>query len=624
MSESLQGPPGGRAGIGFPERVARLIRRDGPLIALDMGIVVSVYMVALVLRFDGTVPTEFWTTFRVFIPIALVIHLLTNYMFGLYGRMWRYASVHEARRLVLAGMVAGTILLVAALTFGRMRLLPISVVVFGATLSLLGFGAVRFQSRLFALRRRTVGTTNDRVLIVGAGEATAKLLSDIVRHPSLKLDPIGLIDDDPKKMGLTLNGVMVLGNRWDLPMLAIEHDVDQVLLAIPSATSEVVRDIAERCEAANIPLRVLPSVHEMVGGKITARDIRDLQIEDLLGRQQVQIDPRSVEEMLRGKRVLITGGGGSIGSELARQVELFDPAGLVLLDNDETHLHDAAINLSHAMTVLGDIRNRTRIEQIFEEHQPQVVFHAAAHKHVPLLERHPEEAFETNVLGTATLADLSVSTDVERFVLISTDKAVNPMSIMGVSKRMAEQVIWLRQGGGTRFSAVRFGNVLGSRGSVIPTFLQQIVRGGPVTLTDPRMTRYFMSLHEATQLVLQASALARGGDVFTLDMGEPVRILELAQRLIRLSGRVPQRDVAIEVVGIRPGEKLDEDVRDVLEHSVASIHPSIRVSRPISEDAAVFERTLKDLAELARRGERAELADKMRRVASHPAPTRTP
>ena len=426
------------------------------------------------------------------------------------------------------------------------------------------------------------------------------------------------MDDDPRNLGRALHGVTVLGGRSAIPALAAKLDADEVLLAIPSATSGTVRDVAAACEEAGVSLRVLPSVRETVGGRVTARDLRDLQIEDLLGRQQVETDLASVRRLLHGRRVLITGAGGSIGSEIARQVRGFQPATLMLLDNDETHLHDLLLTLDGARTVsvLADVRDRERVLEVFREHRPQVVFHAAAHKHVPILEEHPQEAFRTNVLGTANVVEAATLSGAERFVLISTDKAVRPSSVMGGSKRMAEQIVRGLPGHGTALCAVRFGNVLGSRGSVIPTFLTQIAAGGPVTVTDPEMTRYFMSVEEAVQLVLQAAALARGGEVFTLDMGEPVNILELANRLIRLSGRVPGRDIAVQLIGPRPGEKRHEELVDDDEAPEPTGRPGIVVATPRPPDPAALRRSLREMEGLVRDGRLGELAARLRHAGS--------
>jgi FlaA1/EpsC-like NDP-sugar epimerase len=601
------------------QRFALHLRRDLPLAILDLAIIVPSYMLPLALRFDGAVPRDYWRNFLQFMPLVAVVHLLSNYLFGLYGQMWRYASVEEARRVVLAGSVGGAVVVALGVTWNAGRhALPLSVMVFGAVLSLLGFGAVRFQSRLFSFRRRTVSSTIARVLVVGAGRAGSLLLKDLIGDPSLGLEPVGIVDDNPRKLRLFLHGVPVLGTREAIPSLVAELQIDQVLLAMPSATSDVVRDVAARCEESEVTLRVLPSVREVVNSRVTARDIRDLQIEDLLGRQQVTTDLVAVRSTLEGRSVLVTGAGGSIGSEIARQVLSFGPSSLILLDHDETHLYDVVNELNdwRVQALLADVRERGRMIELFMTLNPSVVFHAAAHKHVPMLESFPDEAVLTNVIGTANVVDGAAASGVSRFVMISTDKAVRPSSVMGATKWFAEQIVRSVDGPGRTFCAVRFGNVLGSRGSVIPTFLKQIERGGPVTVTHPDMARYFMSLQEAVELVLQASALSSGGDVLTLEMGEPVNILELARRLIRLSGRMPGRDVLIEIVGPRPGEKLVEDLVDGDEHVEPTTHPGIVLSRPPVPDRPTLRRSLRELETLVHEGRTQDLIDGMRSLAT--------
>jgi FlaA1/EpsC-like NDP-sugar epimerase len=364
---------------------------------------------------------------------------------------------------------------------------------------------------------------------------------------------------------------------------------------------------------------MLPSVRELVGGRVSIRDVRDLRIDDFLGRQPVETDLEAVGRILRGKRVLITGAGGSIGAEISHQVAAFQPAELLLLDHDESHLYDVSKTLRDGVEpqlLLADIRNRERIHAIFAKYRPEVVFHAAAHKHVPFLEAHPEEAVLTNVIGTASLADAAMACGTKRFVLISTDKAIRPVSVMGSSKWLAEQILWSLQGrNGCTYSAVRFGNVLGSRGSVIPTFIRQIARGEAVTVTDPEMSRFFMSVREAVQLVLQAAALSEGGEVFTLRMGEPVTILDLARRVIRMTGRVPDKDVEISIVGARPGEKIVEEVVNIDEESLDSAHPSIVVSRPPKPDPVVLRSSLREVETLANEGLGEELSVRMKELA---------
>jgi len=612
----------------WPGKIVTVIRRDTPLAILDLGIVLVAYMLALVLRFTlepapipGVLPQEYWDNFWGFLPVILVVHLLSNLVFGVYGHMWAYASIREARNVLLAGAVAtATIVAVSEAFGGGQRVLPISVVALGALTTMLGFGAVRFQSRLFAFRRRAVTEGNKRVLLVGAGEGGAKVIRDIARNPSLGLEPVAIVDDDRRKVGRSLLGVPVMGGTTQIPTLVARLGVDQVLLAIPSATSDLVREIVALCEDGRVGVRVLPSVRESVDGHVGARDIRDLRIEDLLGRQLVRTDLDAVRRILSGKRVLVTGAGGSIGAEIVRQVAEFAPESLILLDRDEIHLHDTMMALDAAPwieVVLGDIRDRDRVLEVFATHRPQVVFHAAAHKHLPMLESNPREGYLTNVLGTRNIAEAAVETGCQRFVLISTDKAVRPTSILGATKWFSEQVIWGIERESCAFSAVRFGNVLGSRGGVIQTFLSQVQQGGPVTVTDPSMTRYFMSIHESVQLVLQAAALSRGGEVFTLEMGEPVNILDLAHKVIRLSGRVPGRDVDITITGRRPGEKVVEDVLDPDESPTSTAHPAIICSRPPRPQGGALEGAVRELDGLAGSGHYEELGERLKVLASH-------
>lgn len=611
----------------FAAKVARGVRRNLPLMALDLAAVMASYLMALALRFEGAVPAAYWRNFWVFVPFAIFSYLYLNWAFGLYGEIWRYASVREARRVVVSGGIAASFLIVASEIFGGGgRVLPLSVTTLGAAFSLLGLGAIRFQSRLFALRRRTSADERTRILLVGAGGGGAMVLRDILRHPELGMEPVAVVDDDPRKVGRSLLGVPVLGTRAAVPSLVERLDVDQVLVAIPTATGELVREVVALVEHADVDVRVLPSVREIVNNRVTVRDIRDVRLEDLLGRQLVETDLAAVRSLLRGRRLLITGAGGSIGSEIVRQVLEFEPSRVVLLDRDEIHLDDLLGTLGEAAgveVVLGDIRDRAHMHAVLKRARPDVVFHAAAHKHLPILERHPREAVLTNVLGTMILAQASVEAAVERFVLISTDKAVRPSSVMGMSKWLAEQVVWSQQGAGCAFSAVRFGNVLGSRGGVVQTFLRQVAEGGPVTVTDPEMSRYFMSIPESVQLVLQAAALSRGGEVFTLEMGEPVRIVDLAHEVVRLAGRIPGRDVKIEVVGRRPGEKLVEDLLDPAERPEPSEHPDIMVSRPAVPDREALMGLLRDLERLARDNRTDELAATLR-AASALLPGRSP
>ena len=477
-------------------------------------------------------------------------------------------------------------------------------------------GALRFQSRPFAFRRG-FDRQATRVIVIGAGESGAAIVRDMLRTHDGALRPVAVLDDDPRKHNRALAGVPIVGDLSLLAATARRFAADQALLAIPSADGEVVRRVANLADQTRLPLKTLPSVNEIVNGNISVRDVRDLRIEDLLGRQQIATDLNALRRLLAGRRVLITGAGGSLGSEIARQVHACAPETLLLLDHDETHLFEAAGRIDdQCVQLLADVRDAERIDQIMRRYRPHVVFHAAAHKHVPLLETHPCEAFDTNVIGTANLVDAAARHQIERLVFISTDKAVRPRNVMGASKRLGEQIVLAGAPTGTHYSAVRFGNVLGSRGSVIPVFMEQIKRGGPVTVTDARMTRYFMSIPEAVQLVLQAAVFAVGGEVFMLEMGEPVRIMDLAERMIRLSGRQVGQDVAIRVVGTRPGEKLTEELHAPEERPQPTPHESIRKIEPTPLDPRLLKRGLDRLSELSRRRDDDELGVALRELAS--------
>jgi FlaA1/EpsC-like NDP-sugar epimerase len=572
------------------------VRSDLIVVVLDMLLSYGAFTAMLVLRFDGRVPKSFWANSRLFLPMALVLILVVNTALGLYGKLWRHASVYEARRLVMAGVIVGAALFSFELIERRM---PFSVVFSGTLVATFLMALVRFQSRLFSFRR-TSELPGMRVVVIGAGDAGASLVASMLRSPRAGFRPVAVLDDDPARQGRSFMGINVLGGISTLPEVVAATGAHLAVMAIPNPPHATVRRAAEAAEAADVALKIVPGLTTTMTDGIPLRDVRDLRIEDLLGRQEIATDLDVVTAMLAGRCVLITGAGGSIGSEIARQVAACNPLKLVLVDHDETHLHDVAADLEGPVVqVLADIRNRRQMQMVFGLHQPSVVFHAAAHKHVPLLEAHPAEAVSTNVLGTSNVLDAALEVDVQRLVLISTDKAVYPSSVMGASKRLCEQLVIHRAPRHAAYCAVRFGNVLGSRGSVVPTFMRQIEAGGPVTVTDKRMTRYFMSIQEAVQLVLQAGALAdakTGGEVFMLDMGEPVSIYDLATRMIRLSGRKPGTDIEIRISGVRPGEKLVEELTALDESEQPTLHPSIRRVATVAIEPDVLEQGVLMLA----------------------------
>ena len=596
QSKSGVQPP---ASLQFAVMASR-IRAGLLFVVLDIVCVIAGYSLAEVAYFRDRAPAHYWEHFLGFLMVAIIVTLACNRVFGLYGRMWRHAGADEARQLTLSTAVTLCVL-IAFWPVGRMlriELVPPIVVGVGCMFAATGMGVLRFQSRLFAWQRgsKRLGL---RVAVIGSRDTGAAAIREMLRSPGAGLVPVAVFDDDPRAHGLSLLGVPVVGTIDEIPDSASRYTIQQILLAIPSPGPELVERALRSSEAAGISMKILPGVKDMINEPAhlaALRQAREPRIEDLLGRTPVPTDLEAVRQSLEGRRVLVTGAGGSIGSEICRQVAGMQPSLLVLLDHDETHLHDTAATVGGSCEqALVDITDRLAVFDTFEQYRPEVVFHAAAHKHVPVLEQYPIEAARTNVLGTRNVVDAAVTTGTKRFVQISTDKAVRPSSVMGASKRLAEQTVLAISPDGAAYCAVRFGNVLGSRGSVIPTFARQIANGGPVTVTDPRMTRFFMSVEESVQLVLQASVLSRGGEIFMLEMGTPVRILDLAERMIRLSGCQVGIDIPIEITGIRPGEKLAEVLSTPDEQVAATSHPYINRLTPIK---APQERFAAELAKL--------------------------
>jgi FlaA1/EpsC-like NDP-sugar epimerase len=610
VSETID-PGGGRTGTDMRQvaMFASRIRSGIVFILLDSLCVIAGYGLAEVAYFRDRAPAHYWQHFLEFLLVAIVVTIVCNRLFGLYGRMWRHAGADEARQLMLSTAVSLCVLIAFWPAGRRLRieLVPPIVVVVGCVFSAGGMGILRFHSRLFAWQRgsKRLGL---RVAVIGSRDTGAAAIREMLRSPGAGLVPVAVFDDDPRAHGLSLIGVPVVGRVDDIPEAADRYTIQQVLLAIPSPPPELVERALRASELAGVSMKILPGVQDMLNEPAhlaALRHAREPQIEDLLGRTPVPTDLESVRRSLTGHRILVTGAGGSIGSEICRQVASLDPELLVLLDHDETHLHDMAASVSGpCIQALVDISDRDAVFEMFEQYRPEIVFHAAAHKHVPVLEEYPLEAVKTNVLGTLNVVDAAVAVGCRRFVQISTDKAVNPTSVMGASKRLAEQVVLLRAPEQAAYCTVRFGNVLGSRGSVIPTFARQIAQGGPVTVTDPRMTRFFMSVEESVQLVLQSSALSHGGEIFMLEMGVPVRIIDLAERMIRLSGCQVGIDIPIEIVGIRPGEKLNEVLSMPDEQVLSTSHPYINQLVPVRASGPLFTAELDELAQAGRRRDR--------------------
>ena len=564
---------------------AALIRHRRLLIILtEWALVVVSNGVAFALRFDGRPPAwaqeVFWST----VPTLVVIRAAGFVPFRLYDGLWRYFSIWDLRNIVLS--VTASTAAFAALMYTPLGppVYPRSIFVVDALLLIILLTGLRLTSRM--LRERSQSTRNKRVLVYGAGEAGEMIVRDMKRSSESDYEPIGFVDDDVEKKGLHIHGVPVLGTREDLAAILARTQPHEVLIAMPRVEAAAVRSVVAALERFKVPIKTLPNWSDMLDGGISVAQIRSLETEDLLNRAPVGLQTAAVRHLIHGRRVMVTGAGGSIGSELCRQIAKLAPASLVLFERYENSLFAIENDLrdrglSRGVTAeIGDVTDRARLAQVLRKHKPEILFHAAAHKHVPLMEQSPCEAVKNNVMGTRVLAEMAEQHGVDRFVFISTDKAVNPTSVMGTTKRIAELVIQAQaQGSGTSFFTVRFGNVLGSNGSVVPRFIDQIKAGGPVTVTHPEMRRFFMLIPEAVQLVLHAAAHGQPGATYVLEMGEQVKVLDMARNLIRLAGHVPEEDIRIDFIGLRPGEKLFEELIGEDEVVVASnIDKVIQVS----------------------------------------------
>ncbi|MGE5251927.1 MAG: polysaccharide biosynthesis protein [Bacteroidota bacterium] len=585
MDEKPVDRPERRSSPMLADRFRPFVRNRFVLIG-DIALIVISALGSFALRLDASNLPYYFPAVVMMSAVALVIKIPTYYFFGLYRRLWIYASTNELRLIIAAVSTA------SVLTSGVMSLLlslnlvqpgmPRSALGIDWLLSLILIGGSRFALRMLSEQPNGRNGQGRHVLIVGAGDAGALVARELQRPSQLNLTPIGFLDDDPAKQRHEIYGVRVMGKIKDLGGVLDQRQVDEVIIAIPSAPGRIVRLVSDACRVRGIPSRTMPGIYELIGGKVNVSRLRDVDITDLLRRDPVRVNDELVGQALNGRRVLVTGAGGSIGRELCRQIARRGPGLLVLLGHGENSIFEIFLELSEdypelaLVPVIADIRDSERIASVFGLHRPQVVFHAAAHKHVPLMEANPTEAVTNNVLGTRNMVEVSAQSGVERFVLISTDKAVQPASVYGATKRLAEMLV-LDAANGSKlpFVVVRFGNVLGSRGSIIPLFKSQIARGGPLTITHPDMRRFFMTIPEAVYLVLQAASMGRGGETFLLNMGEPIRVQELAEDLIRLSGLEPGRDIEIVYTGTRPGEKLTEELWEAGTPLENTRHPDI-------------------------------------------------
>ena len=574
-----------------------LNRKSLYLMLIDVVLVNLAAFGSFYLRFEGNIPHEYFLTYYHTAWAGTFIYLVIFSLFGLYNRLWQYASISELISILYAVTVGTSSVVIVVYFLAPMRYPNTVAVLFWLTTTFLISGS-RFLGRILqdGIFSVHIPGIPKRVLIIGAGDAGALAVRELKNSNYREGYPVGIIDDAPQKQKLKFMGIPVLGTRQDITRVVKSHKVEEVIIAMPSAPGDVIRDITEICEKSGVVIKIMPGIYNFFSGQVDTLKIRQVEIEDLLGRDQVNLDIEEVAGYLAGETVLVTGAGGSIGSELCRQICRFKPEKLILVGRGENSIFDIEQELRsdcpsiNLMTEILDVRDREKVELVFGKFKPGVVFHAAAHKHVPLMEVNPEEALKNNILGTYNVAEISDLTQVKTFVLISTDKAINPTSIMGVTKRVAEMIIQtLDRRSQTRFVVVRFGNVLGSRGSVIPTFKKQIAKGGPVTVTHPEMVRYFMTIPEASQLVIQAGAMAQGGEVFILDMGKPVKIVDLARDLIRLSGLEVDVDIKLEFTGMRPGEKLYEELLTADEGTTSTKHQRIFVAKPNGIDVAGIE-----------------------------------
>jgi FlaA1/EpsC-like NDP-sugar epimerase len=600
------------------------------MVGADALLVVVCFYLAYLIRFEFIIPAGHALRFYNLLPWVIAIKLASFIFFGLYRGMWRYTGLVDLSNVGKAVFTSSALIVVAILMIHRFQGTSRSVFLIDAVLTFLAVSGLRVAIRLYYgwgsdgvsvlfPHFWTGSNGGKRLLIIGAGNAGEKVLREIRDNPALKINPVGFVDDDLGKQGKAIHGVPILGPVEAINDLSIEFD--EILIAISSAKGPQMRRIVQLCESTGLRYRTVPGIGELIGGTVSLMAIREVDVADLLGRREVHLDQEGIAGYLHGKRVLVTGAGGSIGSELVRQVCRFKPETLGLLDNSEFNLFRVEMDCRQIFSTvetrefLADVRSREAVLRVFREFRPHVVFHAAAYKHVPMQETHPWEAVTNNILGTRITAEAALETGVDRFVLVSSDKAVRPTNVMGATKRVAEMLVGCMEGHGpTRFMAVRFGNVVGSSGSVIPIFKEQIARGGPVTVTHPDVIRYFMSVPEAAQLIIQAGAMGQGGEIFILDMGEPIRVLDVANDLIRLHGWEPGRDIAIEFIGLRPGEKLYEELITEGEGIVNTDHDKIMVLRGETCELEWVHAKMDDILRVAAEFDAEEIKAKLREL----------
>lgn len=585
-----------------------IVRRIGLMVWDSIAVILATYL-GLIARFDfryGDVSDPFFIiTAWYFLPFSILITLVLFWVFHLYQSLWEYAGTPEIINLMIACVGSATLQMVIVHMILKWPYPRSCYIFFGGFLLVL-VTLSRFFYRAFRtfLEKRAQTAKSVNVMIVGAGDAGNSLIREMKSSSFIQKNAMCVIDDDKTKVGNYIHGVKVVGGRETILENVAKYDIDEIIIAMPAANKSAVREILDICKQTKCELKTLPGIYQLVNGEVNVSQLRKVDVIDLLGREQVQVDLDSIMEYVQGKVILVTGGGGSIGSELCRQIATHKPKQLIIFDIYENNAYDVQQELKRKypeldlVVLIGSVRNTNRVNSVFEQYRPNIIYHAAAHKHVPLMEDSPNEAIKNNVLGTWKVAQAAVDFGADRFVMISTDKAVNPTNIMGASKRICEMIVQAYNNKSrTEFVAVRFGNVLGSNGSVIPLFKKQIAEGGPVTVTHPSIIRYFMTIPEAVSLVLQAGAYAKGGEIFVLEMGDPVKILDLAVNLIRLSGYVPGEDIQIKFTGLRPGEKLYEEMLMEEEGLQDTANKMIHIGKPIEFDEEEFFNELSRLSE---------------------------
>ncbi len=594
--------------------------RSTLVVCIQLGLIAVANVTAFALRFDGDIPSDQVRLFLGGLPFVLAIYAVGLAIFGIQRGLWRYVGLHDLGRILWAFVISSVVLYGVLHGFLGWVSYPRSVIVLTGVFSGLFLAGIRLAVRWLREWLHVLSSTARRVLVVGAGNAGELLVRDMLSSGGSHYRPVGLVDDDPIKRRVKIHGVPVVGAIVDIPALAREFVAHEIIVAIPSASTGLKQRILAASEGCKVPIKILPSMKQLLANPEALRQVRPMSLEDLLQREPIQMDRQELYPLLEGKRVLVTGAGGSIGSELCRQIARYQPASLILYERHENGLYALDLELRRQfpkvriIPAVGDVTVHDRVIEVLRQTDPEIIFHAAAHKHVPLMELNPREAVRNNVFGTKTVAEAALACGVDRFVLISTDKAVSPTSVMGATKRVAEDLLQsLSHRGKTKFTVVRFGNVLGSNGSVVPLFTDQIRMGGPVTVTHPEMKRFFMTIPEAVQLVLQASYLGRGGEVFVLDMGEQVKVVDLARNMIVLSGLVPDLDIKIVYSGLRLGEKLYEELFDEAEQVEPTLHVKIR--RAISSSAMqsdLLDRAIAHLGTAVSQGDDDELIRRLK------------